>query len=138
MEQIKIFCCGATKKNGKPCYQSERQENVRRHIQNVHEKILEKCECGLLMKQTSLPRHKKYTCRLKTPAQAEIDTNLLNIEPAVIATSAEDEIENVTTFSIQTEVKLVTYKDGRSVLLHDEIKVGNLSFKLTAENGKID
>lgn len=137
MDQSKLIYCGKIKSNGKPCYSSYRPENVRRHIKNVHKNILEECVCGLKMKPSSIQRHKKYTCPKTVKKPAEMETNAVG-EEIETTTDESSEIESITSFPIQTEVKLVKYKDGRIILLHDEIKIGSISLKLTSENGKFD
>lgn len=151
--------CGRIKENGEPCYESERYDNVQRHIKNVHNKILITCECGLQLKSSSIDRHKKNICPLRQistsvekPAESEVDTNKL-IELAIVvddliesetitstteletpATEFSNEIDDISTVQIQSEVKIVKYKDGRVELFQNVVQVGNLSLKFCITN----
>lgn len=97
----------------------------------MRKKILQKCECGLKMKSTSIARHEKQSCslRLVQPEPVKVTANT-DINAAIVEVStmcntqsdmAANELESVSTFSIQTEVK--TYKNGTTVLLQDELKI---------------
>lgn len=126
--------CGKTKPDGSPCYKSEKLENVIRYIKNVHDKELQKCQCGMQMKGSSISRHKKQSCRLRKPtatAPAIVRTTTTTTEETP---PTNNEVENVKNY----QIKMVTYKDGRVELIQDEIKIGNVSFILTARNDEPD
>lgn len=46
-------------------YKSERLDNVKRHIREVHLKKSILCECGTFVKQSVLNRHKQKHCKLR-------------------------------------------------------------------------
>lgn len=64
---LQPYICDFISSNGEPCdknYSTNRPENLKRHIDEHHLGIKQKCECGKEMTYSSLIRHKKNkTCR---------------------------------------------------------------------------
>lgn len=114
---MEIFKC-------KECtYQSIRADNVKRHENEKHLKILKSCEsCGKQFTSSALSRHKKV-CTEQMPS---VDLSQFGI--------ANDQIDKVIERTVN--VKLVALKDGTVMSLANDIKIGDYTFALKQLDGK--
>lgn len=128
------FPCGVVDEDTKIVYEKifKRLRGRKRHIDEHHLKILRACECGKMMTQSALIRHKKESCEMninridektetkqgKKRAHHEVD------QPESVSDMSTQEVVNVESFQIVTNVQLLTMKNGEVLLTHDDIKVG--------------
>lgn len=105
-------------------YKSDRSDNLKRHQNEKHLKMLKKCGCGHEFTASALSRHRKRNCPMrkddrKTPLKkprSSIDLSAFNI--------SSNDVVDLKEHSIATKVVEVTLKDGSMVILHNSMKIG--------------
>lgn len=100
-------------------YDCDRMDNLKRHENETHCKILKTCECGKKFTSSALSRHKKI-CQQKKSDKVRVDLSAYDIPNDQIAAVHERIFK----------VKLVTLKNGTVIALHNDIKVDGYTFTL--------
>lgn len=129
-KDVVSVCDFFIKERGEKCGKIfQRSGNFERHVNEVHKKIRQTCECGSTMTQSALIRHKKESCRLRKRHQTKT-----NPTPS-IEINGDHEVVEVKKFRIETDVQLITMKNGALILVQDDIKLGEFTFKLRPVDG---
>lgn len=125
-----LFCCSYV-----PCKKKyTRKDNLDTHENEVHRGILKKCECGKELRSSSFSRHKKIcpdwssknqlVVDQETPKNSAIDEveeqGNSHVQPDSQADSRNDyfneDIEEIVEHRVESVVKIIRMKDGRSAL----------------------
>lgn len=127
------------------CKKVMRFDNLKRHIDETHEKKLKKCECGKYMCSTSIKRHKENSCRLRNANNKNEDfvpecnsndyDNVCNDDSNACN---DGEIVEEQEFKIETKLRLVKYRDGSTKFFCDPIKAGQYYFVLNQTSIVVD
>lgn len=98
-------------------HQTNRLENIKRHIEDTHLKMKVTCECGKRMAKSSLSRHKRLSCKPLTRTQSE-STPIFTV--------------SVKEFTVDSfKIKLITSSDGSRAVLHDPVQVDGYPYNLS-------
>lgn len=149
MEQNKLIVCNflVDEEKNEFCGKAfSRKSNYTRHLNGVHLKEKEICECGAVLTHPAMNRHKRESCVLN-PNVAALTTIKRKHKKCVATTispndsvsirdsqpTSSDVIE-VKKFKIETDVQLLTMKNGDIMLLQNDIEIGDFTFKLECVN----
>lgn len=127
-----------TKVNGKyacnKCnHQSNRYDNLKRHIAEMHLNKKVKCEeCGKELTKSALSRHKRLACKnvrkSKSSNQPDITTN---------STMQPDSVVSVEQRTIAMNLEIVKLLNGKVIIKSDDIEIDGLLFQLKQKEGKM-
>lgn len=98
----------------------KRKDNLKRHEDESHRKVLKTCACGKQFTASALSRH-KHECERASAGGKMPDLSAWNI--------SRDQIASVVDQTIK--VKFVTLNDGTVLTLHNDINVGGCVYTLT-------
>lgn len=104
-----------------------RKDNLIRHFNETHLKILPQCNwCDKKMTSTSLSRHKRY-CHSR-PAESEQSNSLDNNK------DESPHLVSSISHKIEANVRVDTFSDGRMEIVSNEIKLNGMSFILVQKS----
>lgn len=106
-----------------------RKDNLIRHFNETHLKILPQCNwCNKKMTTASLSRHKKYC--ISRPAESNQFNSLNNNKDESLMAHLVSSISH----KIEANVRVDTYSDGRMEIVSDEIKLNGVSFVMVQKS----
>lgn len=116
-------------------HSSDRSDNIKRHEDEKHRKMLKVCtNCGKSYTASALSRHKK-TC--KKEAATTIDPSMLQKDADVAAVLGANNIEYDQIAGVvehTMNIKFITLKNGTVISLANEISVGGYTFTLNQKS----
>lgn len=114
-------------------FEDSRKENFRRHVEEVHQKIKQACECGKEMTRGALSRHKQFHCPLRKQIKCKSTEVASKITTELSCSPVVDNVADVKEYTIHTTVKILTLKDGTVMLLQNDIRIDDFVFNVSAE-----
>lgn len=111
---------------------SKRSDNIKRHENEKHRKLLKKCtNCGKSYTATALSRHKKSCNSASAPATVKTIEEDADVVSVLAANNIpKDQIAGVAEHTIN--IKFITLKNGTVLSLSNEISIDGYKFKLTS------
>lgn len=113
-------------------YKTNRPDNLKRHIDTVHEKIRETCECGASLCSTSIKRHKEKHCKKINESIGQKN----HVEStSTVTVPVHKQNRRSVCFPVPNTVHSTNMNNNRSLRLHEKITI-EVEIE-THENGTI-
>lgn len=115
-------------------YQSNRLDNLKRHIEDKHLKVKVSCEkCGKQLTKSAFSRHKKLSCANSTKSKPSKQFETTPIETVL----QSDSIVSIQRRTIPLNLEITKMSDGKVFIKSDDIQIDGLLFHLVQKEGKM-